>query len=132
LALTRVLVVNRDRSLGYGFRLDPPYSCLLSVEALLGGYQALPGFLNALPEHFDLQVIWTQHSRSAEFARRLAAREYSAGLVGEVQREQEEAILASLRAGRLRWIEVYLLLVRKVPASAARPPAPPPSGRLPA
>jgi len=121
LAVTQGVVVNRDRSLGYGFRLDPPYTCLLSDEALIGIYQALAGFLNALPDHFDLQVIWTQHSRSTDFAGRLVGREFSPGLVGEVQREQEENLLASLRAGKLRWMEAYLILIRKLPSRQIQP-----------
>ena len=117
LALERGVVINQDRSLGYGFRLDPPYTPTLSDEGVEGIYAALGGFLNALPEHFDVQVIWTQHSRTAEFSARLAAMEFSAGLVGEVQREQQDNLLALLREGHLRWIEVYLILVRKLPGT---------------
>ena len=80
LALADGVVINRDRSLGYGFRLDAPYTPSLSDEAVEGAYGTLAGFLNALPEHFDLQVIWTQHSRSAEFSRRLDGLEFSGGL----------------------------------------------------
>jgi len=115
LAIEQGVVVNKDRSLGYGFRLDAPYTPSLSDEAIQGIYHTLGGFLNALPDHFDIQIIWTQHSRSAEFARRLAGQEFSAGLVGEVQREQETNLLSLLREGHLRWIEVYLILVRKLP-----------------
>jgi len=115
LDLQQGVVINQDRSLGYGFRLDPPYTPTLGDEAVQGTYHALAGFLNALPEYFDLQVIWTQHSRGAEFNRRLADLEYSAGLLGEVQREQQENIAELLRQGQLRWIEVYFLLVRKRP-----------------
>jgi hypothetical protein len=132
LALEQGVVINQDRSLGYGFRLDPPYTPTLSDEAVQGIYTALGGFLNALPEHFDLQVIWTQHSRTAEFSARLAAMEFSPGLVGEVQREQQDNLLGLLKDGHLRWIEVYLILVRKLPGTeqalrrqmAANQPAP--------
>jgi hypothetical protein len=117
LALEQGVVINQDRSLGYGFRLDPPYTPTLPDESVEGIYAALGGFLNALPEHFDLQVIWTQHSRSQELAARLEAPAFSPGLVGEVQREQQENLLSLLREGQLRWIEVYLLLVRKLPGS---------------
>ncbi len=78
-------------------------------------YTVLGGFLNALPGYFDLQVIWTQHSRCAEFTRRLADLEFSPGLLGEVQREQQENLTDLLRQGQLRWIEVYFILVRKLP-----------------
>ena len=115
LALADGVVINQDRSLGYGFRLDPPFTRTQSDEALQDIYQTLAGFLNALPEHFDLQVIWTQHSRSAEFADRLAGLEFSAGLVGDVQREQQDNLLGLLREGHLRWIEVYFILIRKLP-----------------
>ena len=115
LALTGGIVINQDRSLGCGFRLDAPYTPTLSDEGAEEIYAALGGFLNALPEHFDLQVIWTQHARSAEFERRLSGLDYTPGLVGEVQREQQENLLGLLREGQLRWIEVYLLLVRKLP-----------------
>jgi hypothetical protein len=121
LAIEQGVVINKDRSLGYGFRLDPPYTPTLGDDAIEGAYAALGGFLNALPEHFDLQVIWTQHSRRAEFDRRLAGLEFSPGLLGEVQREQQENIAALLRQGRLRWIEVTLILVRKLrPEELAR------------
>jgi len=115
LAIEQGLVVNKDRSLGYGFRLDPPYTRTVSDSDQDGVYVALAGFFNALPEHFDIQVIWTQHSRSSEFAGRIGAAGCSPGLVGEVQREQQENLLGLLRGGHLRWIEVYLLLVRKLP-----------------
>jgi hypothetical protein len=119
LAVHRGIVVNRDRSLGCGFRLDPPYTPTLSDEAISAAYLALGGFLNALPEHFDVQVIWTQHSRRAELAERLEAVAYSPGLVGEVQREQQENLLGLLEEGQLRWIEVYWILVRKLPGTDA-------------
>jgi hypothetical protein len=116
LAISRGVVINQDRSLGYGFRLDPPYTRTLSDEAIQSVYDGLAGHLNALPEHFDLQVIWTQHARTAEFEARLGQLPFSPGLVGEVQREQQENLLGLLREGNLRWIEVYLILVRKLPA----------------
>lgn len=114
LAVEQGVVINKDRSLGYGFRLDAPYTPTLSDEALASLYGNLGGFLNALPEHFDVQVIWTQHSRTAEFEGRLAHTDFSSGLVGEVQREQQDNVLALLREGHLRWIEVYFILVRKL------------------
>jgi len=117
LAVERGIVINQDRSLGCGFRLDPAYTPTLSDEGIEGVYAALGGFLNALPPHFDLQVTWTQHSRSAEFARRVAGSAFTPGLVGDVQREQQENILGLLREGQLRWIEVYCVLVRKLPWS---------------
>jgi hypothetical protein len=115
LDLERGLVINKDRSLGYGFLLDPPYTPTLGDDALLRIYETLGGFLNALPEHFDVQVIWTQHSRTAEFSDRVARIDFSPGLVGEVQREHQENLLGMFREGRLRWIEVTLILVRKLP-----------------
>lgn len=133
LELSEGVVINQDRSLGYGLRLDPPYTPAQSDEAIEGAYGVLSGFLNALPENFDLQVIWTQHSRAAELSRRLAALEVSPGLVGEVQREQQDNILGLLREGHLRWIEVYLILVRKLPhddRAAHRPARTGPIGTL--
>lgn len=130
LALERGLVINHDRSLGYGFRIDAPYTLTLADSAIGEVYDALSGFLNALPEHFDLQVIWTQHARHAEFAARLAERPFSSGLVGEVQREQEAALLERLRAGQLRWIEVYLILARKPTTGERRQTAGSPKGLL--
>ena len=125
LALAHGVVINQDRSLGYGFRLDAPYTRTLSDEAIQGIYDSVAGHLNALPEHFDLQVIWTQHARTAEFEARLGQLPFSAGLVGEVQREQQQNLLGLLREGNLRWIEVYLILVRKLPAAElARGPGP--------
>jgi hypothetical protein len=115
LALERGVVINQDRSLGYGFRLDAPFTPTLSDDQVEGIYAVLGGFLNALPAHFDLQVIWTQHSRSTELATRLAGLDFSPGLVGEVQREQQDNLLALLRDGHLRWMEVYIILVRKPP-----------------
>jgi len=119
LGLERGVVINKDRSLGLGFRLDAPYTPALSDEAIGGIYAGLGGFLNALPEHFDLQVIWTQHSRVSEFAQRLSGLEISPGLVGEVQREQQDNLLGLLREGHLRWMESYLILVRKLPGDPA-------------
>ena len=127
LAVSRGIVINRDRSLGYGFKLDAPYTPTLADEAMGEIYRRLGGFLNSLPDHFDVQAIWTQHSRSVEFATRLNETEFSAGLVGEVQREQQENILALLREGNLRWIETYFILVRKPTIAETRPrrsPAP--------
>jgi hypothetical protein len=71
LALTGGLVINQDRSLARAMRLDAPYTPTLADEGIEGVYSALGGFLNALPAHFDLQVIWTQHARTAEFSARL-------------------------------------------------------------
>ena len=119
LALAGGIVINKDRSLGYGFRLDPPHTRTLGEEAMQRIYATLGGFLNALPGHFDVQVIWTQHARCTEFARRLAEGEFSGGLIGEVQREQQENILELFREHQLRWIEVYLILVRKLPQNDA-------------
>ena len=130
LALARGVVINQDRSMGYGFRLNPPYTPTMADEAIQGVYDSVAGQLNALPEHFDLQVIWTQHARTAELAARLEQLPFSPGLVGEVQREQQDNLLGLLREGGLRWIEVYLILVRKLApadlARAAREEPPPP------
>jgi len=120
LALARGIVVNQDRSLGCGFRIDPPYTPLLPDDIVDAAYQALGGFLNSLPDHFDLQVIWTQHARLREFSARLAEPGFSDGLVGEVQREHQENLLGLFREGHLRWIEVYLLLIRKPSAGDRR------------
>jgi len=117
LALAQGVLINCDRSLAYGFRLDPPYTPTLSNEALQTSFERLAGFLNALPEPFDLQIIWTQHSRTAELAKRLSQLPFSPGLTGEVQREQQEQVLSLLGEGKLRWIEVYLLVIRKLTAS---------------
>jgi hypothetical protein len=113
------VVINKDRSLGFGFRLDPPYTPALGDEAVEAAYAALGGFLNALPGHFDVQVTWTQHSRAAELERRLSGSPFSPGLIGEVQREQQDHLTGLLRQGQLRWIEVYIALVRKLPGDAA-------------
>ena len=121
LALTQGVMINCDRSLAYGFRIDPPYTPTQSDEALQTTYERMAGFLNALPEHFDLQTIWTQHSRAAELTERLNQVPYSAGLTGEVQREQQEQVLSLLSEGKLRWIEVYVFLIRKLtPGELAR------------
>ncbi len=117
LALERGLVINQDRSLARALRLDAPYTPTVSDEGIEAVYATLGGYLNALPEHFDLQVIWTQHARAAEFSARLDPLEFTPGLVGEVQREQQANLLGLLREGQLRWIEVYLILVRKIPGS---------------
>lgn len=111
------VVINADRSLGYGFRLAAPYTPTQADETILNAYDRLAGFLNALPDHFDIQVVWTQHSRVLELQKRLAGEGFSPGLVGEVQREQQENLLGLLREQRLRWIEVYFLLVRKPPGA---------------
>lgn len=132
LEVSRGIVINRDRSLGYGFKLDALYTPTLADEAMGEIYRRLGGFLNSLPDHFDIQVIWTQHSRSVEFAARLNETEFSAGLVGDVQREQQENILALLREGHLRWVETYLILVRKPNGAVTRPrrsPTPHPTFR---
>jgi hypothetical protein len=124
LAISGGVVINHDRSLGFGFRLDPPYTPTLSDEAIQNAYDVLAGHLNALPDHFDIQVIWTQHARTAEFESRLAQLPFSPGLVGEVQREQQENLLSLLREGNLRWIEVYFILVRKLPPAELARSAP--------
>ena len=131
LALADGVVINQDRSLGYGFRLDAPYTPALSDEAVEGAYGTLAGFLNALPEHFDLQVDLDPALAKRGILRGGSTTSNSrGGLVGEVQREQQENILGLLREGHLRWIEVYLILVRKLPHDdrtlrrmAARPAA---------
>jgi hypothetical protein len=120
LAVEQGILLNADGSLGCGFRLDAPYTPTQSDEAVGGLFAQLGGFLNALPECFDLQVIWTQHSRHREFEARLSAAPLSSGLVGEVQGELQENLLEMLREQRLRWIEVYFLLVRKRPADGTR------------
>lgn len=109
------VVVNADRSLGFGFRLAAPYTPTQSDDAIAEAYGRLGGFLNTLPDHFDFQVIWTQHSRARELEHALALSPFSPGLIGEVQREQQQNLTDLLREGRLRWIEVYFLLVRKCP-----------------
>ena len=117
LGLERGVVINKDRSLGLGFRLDAPYTPALSDEAITGIYAGLGGFLNALPEHFDLQVIWTQHSRVSEFAERMAGLELSPGLVGEVQREQQDNLLGLLKEGHRGGLRFALSSCESFPAT---------------
>lgn len=113
LAVHEGVVINADLSLGLGFKLECDYTPLLGEGVIEAMHAAMRGAMNTLPEHFDIQVIWRQHHRVKEFKNLLKQETSTAGLVGEVQAEGRNLFLKNLEEGRLRWIEVYFVLVRR-------------------
>ena len=114
LSIENGIIVNKDGSIGCGFKLDASYSPSLSTQSLDTLFKTLNGFLNSLPEHYDIQTIWTQNSRTSDITKKLESIEFSEGITGEVQKEQQNNILYLLAEGELRWIDVYFLIIRKV------------------
>src|SRR5690606_38849010 len=113
LAVHDGVVINADLSLGCAFKLECDYTPLLGAGAITSMHNALRAGLNSLPEHFDIQVVWRQHSRAKEFRALLARETPTAGIVGEVQQEGRDLFLNNLETKKLRWIEVYFVLVRR-------------------
>ncbi len=114
LSIENGIIVNKDGSIGCGFKLDASYSPSLSTQSLDTLFKTLNGFLNSLPEHYDIQTIWTQNSRTSDITKKLESIRFSEGITGEVQKEQQNNILYLLAEGELRWIDVYFLIIRKV------------------
>jgi len=107
------VVTNKDFSIGCGIKLDAPYSPCLAPNAIESIFKLLTGFLNALPNNYDIQVNWTQNSRTKELIEKLSTINFTKGILGEVQSEQQNNIISLFNEGELRWIEVYFILIRK-------------------
>lgn len=107
------VVINKDLSIGMAISLRCPYTPTLGPEGCSGIWNSMRSFLDALPENYDIQVLWKQHNRLKEFRGKLAETPYSPGLIGDVQREIHDNITSLFEEGELRWIEVYFVLVRK-------------------
>jgi hypothetical protein len=107
------VVTNKDLSIGCGIKIDAPYSPCLAAESIEAIFKNLSGFLNSLPSNYDLQLIWTQNSRTKELINSLQESKLSAGLIGKVQNEQQNNIIGLFNEGELRWINIYFLIIRK-------------------
>ncbi len=113
LALHEGICINADLSLGVAFKLDCDYTSTSSGSQLAGQHAAMRAAMNVLPAHYDIQVIWRQHHRTTELDAVFAKNPVSDGIVGEIQQEERDLFRQNLTEGRLRFIEVYFVLVRK-------------------
>jgi hypothetical protein len=114
LALSNGVILNKDGSVGCGLKIDAAYTPSMSDANLGNLLNCFAGFLNSLPANYDIQVIWSQNSRSKELSTKLNKTKLSDGIIGDVQKEQEDNILSLFDEGELRWINVYFLLIRKI------------------
>jgi type IV secretory pathway VirB4 component len=107
------IIVNKDLSLSVGWRVTFPNLYTQSEADKESIFASLRSALNTLPDHFDLQVIFLQHSRSAETAQTIASPPIDNAIVGEYLQAYTDNIVARLKARDLRFFEGYIMLVRK-------------------
>ncbi len=112
-SIDKGIVTNKDWSIGCGLKLDAPYSPCLAADFIESIFTKLNGFLNSIPINYDIQINWTQNSRTKEFVKTLSELNFSSGILGAVQREHQNNIVALFNEGELRWIDVYFIIVRK-------------------
>lgn len=107
------MIVNKDLSLAMGWRVSFPNLYTLSEQDKEGVFMGLRSALNTLPDHFDLQFIFFQHSRSKETAATIAPPAVDNAIVNEYIQGYTGNLLERLKKRDLRFFEGYILLVRK-------------------
>lgn len=107
------VIVNKDLSMAMGWKVSFPNLYTLSEADKEGIFLSLKSMLNTTPDHFDLQFIFFQHSRSREVAKTIAVPPIDNAIVSEYVNAYTDNILERLKNRDLRFFEGYILLVRK-------------------
>jgi KaiC/GvpD/RAD55 family RecA-like ATPase len=113
------VVVNRDLSMGLGWKVQFPYLPTWSEadkRALHGQFRAL---LNSLPEGYDLQVIFTQNHDGAALTRDILSNLPSQVVLAEILRTRAATVRKGFVEERLRFLQGYVIIVRKNTVSKA-------------
>ena len=107
------VIINRDLSLSVGWKVTFPNLYTLSDVDKEGLFNTLKSAFNTLPDHFDLQFIFFQHSRGRETVETLRPPTIDNPIVDEYVKAYTENVFERLKNRDLRFFEGYVMLVRK-------------------
>ncbi|HKB91720.1 MAG TPA: type IV secretion system DNA-binding domain-containing protein, partial [Opitutaceae bacterium] len=109
------LVVNVDGSFGVGWRCAFPYLITLSEARRAALFDTVKNALNVQTDAYDVQIIFEQSQRCEEFVASLLPVESAEGVLADYAREQGVQLAEAFSEARLRWIEGFVILVRRNP-----------------
>ncbi len=107
------IIVNKDLSLALGWKLSFPNLFTLSDVQKETIFLSLKSALNTLPDHFDLQFVFFQHSRTKETAVQIAPPQIDNAIVNEYVHAYTDNLVERLKNRDLRFFEGYVFLIRK-------------------
>lgn len=107
------ILINKDLSMALGWKVAFPSLYTLSESDKDGIFSSLKSSLNTLPDHFDLQFIFFQHSRSKETAQQIAPAPIDNAIINTYVQAYAQNIVDRLENRDLRFFEGYVMLVRK-------------------
>ncbi len=111
--LINSIVVNRDNSMGIGWRVMLPYLPTWEEDEKRSFHGAFRAMLNSLPDGFDLQVIFSQNHDGAAIDAGIKHNLPTQPILREIIETQADMVREGFRKERLRYLEGYVILVAK-------------------
>ena len=111
--LINSVVVNRDLSMGIGWKVAFPYLPTWEESEKRSFHGQFRAMMNSLPEGFDLQVIYSQNHDGASIGASIRENLPNQPILREILESQADLISEGFRSCRLRYVEGYIILVRK-------------------
>ena len=116
LASNRIIdgvVVNKDGSMGVGFRITPSLLTTASESGRTQMHAQVRTLLNSLEDKFDIQVIWQQNHRDDAILHALDHLQPQMTVLQRYTTEQTKMLRSRLASGDLRVMDVIVILMRK-------------------
>jgi len=105
------IILFRDGSMATGIQFEAPYTVTMGEEQVAGIFSGLRSVLNALPDNYDAQFVFTQHHRVVEL--KAAMKTNTAHEILDVyQKEFDSRLLNDISRGALRLLVGYMFIVR--------------------
>jgi type IV secretory pathway VirB4 component len=107
------MLVNKDLSMSMGWRVLFPNLYTLSETDKEGIFGSLKSAFNTLPDHFDVQFIFFQHSRQKEVSKIIDPPKIDNEIIHTYVQAYTKNIMDRLSHRDMRFFEGYVMLVRK-------------------
>jgi hypothetical protein len=113
------ILLNRDMSCALAWEVDFPLFLTMDVNLRAALFQNLRSLFNSLPEHFDLQFVWTARHNADDVVERLAEADPTNSVLKTCQEEQIQFLKQRAEEGYVRRFVGYVFLIRQSPLKPA-------------
>lgn len=107
------ILINKDLSMGIGWKLDMPLFITKDDSARATSLTELSSMFNALPDNFDFQILWMPKHNMDSVLDKINSYSPKASMLKAFQQEQSELIARRANKGLIRRYSAYIFLVRK-------------------
>lgn len=107
------ILINKDLSIALGIKVLFPNLYTISETNRESIFNTLKSAFNTIPENFDLQCIFFQHSRTKEVSEIIAPPDIDNRIVDHYVKAYTDRIIEQFKDRQLRLFEGYIFLVRK-------------------